>query len=67
MKYRTREGDVLDWICHRFYGRSSATVAVLEANPHLADEGPVLPPNIVIDLPDLPEPEPGPGAPRLWD
>lgn len=67
MKYRTREGDVLDAVCWQHYGRESAVVAVLEANPGLAGRGPVLPAGLVIDLPPLPEQEPGEGATRLWD
>lgn len=56
-QYLTREGDMLDRICWKFYGRQSTAVeAVLEANPHLADHGPALPAGIVIELPELPEP-----------
>lgn len=65
--YRTVDGDVLDAICYRHYGRESAVVAVLEANPGLADLGPVLEAGTRITLPDLPDAEEGPGAPRLWD
>ena len=55
--YQTREGDTLDWICWRHYGRQSGAVeAVLEANRRLADLGPVLPAGLVITLPDLPAP-----------
>ena len=56
-QYLTRDGDMVDRICWKFYGRQGGAVeAVLEANPHLADRGPKLPAGIVIDLPDLPEP-----------
>lgn len=55
-KYRTRDGDMLDAICFRHYGRSSGAVeAVLEANTGLADKGPVLAAGELIVLPDLPE------------
>jgi phage tail protein X len=57
-QYLTREGDMLDRICWKFYGRQSGAVeVVLEANPHLADQGPLLPAGIVIELPVLAEPE----------
>ncbi len=57
--YRTRDGDTLDWVCWRHYGKQSGAVeAVLEANRHLADEGPTLKGGIVIELPDLGQPAP---------
>lgn len=65
--YRTRMGDMLDDLCWRHYGRQSEAVeAVLDANPGLADRGPVYPVGIMITLPDLEEPTAS--APvRLWD
>jgi len=41
--------------------------AVLEANPGLADLGPVLPPGTVIQLPDLPRPLETIETVKLWD
>jgi phage tail protein X len=65
-EYQTREGDTLDWICWRHYGRQSGAVEiVLEANRRLADLGPVLPAGLVIRLPDLPAPE-ATRAIELW-
>ena len=65
--YTTRDGDMLDWICWRHYGRTDGTVeAVLEANPGLADLGPVLPLGTEVLLPDLPDPTETPLV-RLWD
>lgn len=55
MKYLTRDGDVLDAVCYKHYGRESATVEVLAANPGLADSGMVLTAGIIIELPDLPD------------
>ncbi|MFK4764554.1 tail protein X [Desulfobaculum sp. SPO524] len=67
MWYRTKDGDMVDAICHRHYGRTAGVVeAVLEANPGLADEGPVLAAGVAILLPDLPDPEPDEGV-SLWD
>ena len=66
--YTTRDGDVLDLICHRHYGRQSGAVeAVLEANPRLADKGQVYPHGLRITMPDLPRPSDGPKMITLWD
>ena len=68
MHYRTRDGDMLDAICHAHYGTSRGyTERVLEANPGLADHGPILPAGIVIELPDVAPPEPVKTTIRLWD
>uniref|UniRef100_UPI000D1C1946 tail protein X n=1 Tax=Metapseudomonas otitidis TaxID=319939 RepID=UPI000D1C1946 len=41
---RALQGDTVDAICWRVYGRTAGlTEAVLEANPGLADLGPVIP------------------------
>jgi len=65
--YRTKDGDILDDVVFRYYGTLKGTVeAVLEANPNLADLGPVLPVGVTITLPDMK----GPVAEqpvRLWD
>ena len=56
-KYRTKEGDTVDYICWRFYGTSkNITEAVLEANTNLANADVELPANLLIELPDI-EPE----------
>lgn len=66
-RYRTRDGDMLDRLCWKYYGRSQGAVeAVLEANPGLALRGPVLPTGIEIVLPDLPTPTKA-ATIRLWD
>lgn len=64
--YRTREGDMIDSICWRHYGRESAVTEVLKANPGLADRGAVLPSGIQITLPDLTTPVAKESA-SLWD
>ncbi len=65
--YRSKDGDVIDAIAWRFYGRQDQGVveAVLEANPRLADLGPILPAGLRIKLPVLPDPAPRQGV-RLW-
>ena len=41
--------------------------AVLEANPGLADQGPVLPASTEVTLPDLPRPLENIETVKLWD
>ena len=64
----TADGDVLDEICWKHYGREDAVPAVLRANPGLAAQPPILTAGIVIELPDL-APAAATEAPavRLWD
>lgn len=53
MKVIARQGDTVDAICWRHYGRTDGTVAaVLEANAGLADHGAVLPAGTLVDMPD---------------
>ncbi|MCF6432594.1 tail protein X [Leisingera sp. MMG025] len=49
--YRTSEGDMVDEICKDHYGREDMAVAVYEANPGLAQLGPILPKGLEITLP----------------
>ena len=52
---RAQQGDTLDRICLRHYGRTQGvTEAALEANPSLAELGPILPIGTSITLPDAP-------------
>ncbi|MBB3001447.1 phage tail protein X [Paraburkholderia tropica] len=54
MKIIARQGDTVDAICWRYYGRTDGTVeTVLEANEGLADLGAVLPSGTVVELPDF--------------
>ncbi|MEM5403905.1 MULTISPECIES: tail protein X [Paraburkholderia] len=54
MKVIAKQGDTVDAICWRYYGRTDGTVeAVLEANEGLADLGVVLPTGTPVELPDL--------------
>jgi len=67
VRYLTRDGDMVDALCMWHYGRTAGAVeAVLEANPGLADRGPVLAAGVVVVLPDLPAPDPEQGL-SLWD
>ena len=57
-EYQTKEGDVLEQIAFKQYGRSSAVIEVLEANRTLAlsNYPGKLPAGLVITLPDLTAP-----------
>ena len=64
--YITREGDILDDICSRIYGKQvpGQVEAVLKANPGLAKQGIILPARLVIVFPTI-EAEATPTV-RLW-
>lgn len=67
MKYRTKDGDVLDLICHKHYGDAAYSVEeVYAANPGLAQHGPVLPAGLIVDLPPAKEARPEAATVRLW-
>jgi phage tail protein X len=64
-EYLTGRGEVLDEICLAAYARTDVIADVLDANPGLADLGPVLPYRTRVILPDLPAPSAAPVV-RLW-
>lgn len=66
--YTTREADTVDLIAWRFYGSTAnrVTEQVLEANPGLADHGPLLPAGLTITLPEITAPAKTKGV-KLWD
>lgn len=68
MTYRSKQNDVLDDVVFRFYGDTANRIVeiVLEANPGLADLGPVLPAGVDIELPDRPATA-AKTITRLWD
>lgn len=55
--YTTRDGDLLDEVVWRYYGRQDTGLVerVLESNRGLADYGPALPPGLTINLPAVAE------------
>ncbi len=68
MKYRTRDGDVLDAICARYYGNTPHRVEdVIAANPGLSSLGPVLPSGLIIELPEIEDTAQERPTIRLWD
>lgn len=67
MRIIANEGDTVDAICWRAYGRTRGMVErVLDANPGLADLGPLLPMGTPVELPDE-SPAPEKTLINLWD
>lgn len=65
---RTQQNDTVDAVCWRHYGRTAGVVeAVLEANPGLADHGPVLPIGLLINMPEQQTAAPERQMVQLWD
>lgn len=63
---RTSDGDLLDTLCHQYYGHLNGCVeAVLDANQGLADEPQPFRAGVLIVLPDLPSVTEA--ALQLWD
>ncbi|MHA3078826.1 tail protein X [Acinetobacter sp. ANC 5502] len=62
------QGDTIDLICWRYYGRTAGIVeAVLEANPFLSEQAPILELGTPIFLPDLPAQQQVKQTISLWD
>ena len=67
MKIYAMQGDTLDAICARYYGRTAGVVeTVLKANPGLAEYGVVLPHGCEIDMPEV-DSAPRKETVNLWD
>ena len=68
MKYRTKDGDVLDAICVAYYGAGNFDLdPIFAANPGLGDLGPVYASGLIIDLPDQELVDTAEATVRLWD
>lgn len=66
LSYRSKQGETLDYICFKHYGKTNGVVEqVFEANPNLAELGVVLPISTVVLLPDIEAPS-VPEVVRLW-
>ncbi len=53
MNIRSIQGDTIDLICYRYYGKTAGvTEQVIEANPALVNIGPVLPNGTDVYLPE---------------
>lgn len=68
-EYITSDGDTIDYICWKHYGtpRNGMVETVMEANPGLANLGPVLGPGIRVTLPDISAPARTQLLIQLWD
>ncbi len=65
---RSIEGDTVDLLALRAYGRTAGTTeALLDANPGLAGNGIFLPVGTVAVVPDAPALETAPDIVNLWD
>lgn len=67
--YLTREGDMVDAICYKYYPNAYQDLAlrlVYEANYRLTDYGAHLPAGLKLVLPDLPTPNVGSYV-NIWD
>jgi phage tail protein X len=68
MQVVAKQGDTLDDICWRIYGKTAGvTEAALAANQRLADLGPMIPMGTLIELPDAIPPESKKTIIQLWD
>lgn len=67
-QYLTKDGDTADYIAWKHYGTQAGQVVeqLVDANPGLADRGPVLPAGILLTLPDV-QPATSAQVVRLWD
>ena len=65
MTYVTNEDDTVDAIAWAELGSEVHVVAIMEANPRLADRGPLLPAGLTLTPPSVAEPVQG-GDIRLW-
>lgn len=67
MQLRSIQGDTVDRICQRVYGRTAGvTEQVLIANQGLADLGPILPMGTLITIPEQAPQAESPML-QLWD
>lgn len=68
LTYITSAGDTADLIAWKHYSRQDGRVVeqLLDANPGLADHGPLLPAGLVVQLPTI-DPQPVAKGIRLWD
>ncbi len=68
MQIRSLQGDTIDLICWRYYGRTAGiTEQVMDTNRGLAELGPVLPIGTLITLPAQPVQASSKRIVQLWD
>ncbi|WP_055129228.1 tail protein X [Pseudomonas mediterranea] len=65
---RTVQNDTVDALCWRHYGRTAGvTETVLNANPGLADFGPILPQGVPVQMPEAQTVAPHRQMVNLWE
>ncbi|RRV04447.1 phage tail protein [Pseudomonas sp. v388] len=65
---RAQQHETVDAICWRHYGRTAGvTESVLQANPGLADLGPILPQGTAVFMPEVQPSAPARQMVNLWD
>ena len=68
MQVRSIQGDTVDRICQRIYGKTAGvTEQVLAANPGLADLGAILPRGTLVTLPEQVTAAESTNLLQLWD
>lgn len=67
LEYLTQDGDMMDSIAWRQYGSTNGRIVeqLFEANPGIADMGPVLPAGVLVKLPEI-TPAADKEMVRLW-
>lgn len=67
MRVRTQQGDTVDVLCWRYFGRTGGIVEqVFLLNPGIADFGPVLPQGTEVLLPEQVQQEKSNRTVKLW-
>lgn len=56
IEYVTKQDDMLDKICYKYYKSTEFVEKVLDYNRYLAAYGPILPAGLVIKLPNIEKP-----------
>ena len=65
---RAQQNDTVDALCWRHYGRTAGvTESVLQANPGLAEHGPILPLGLTVQMPQTQTAAPQRQMVNLWD
>lgn len=65
---RAHQNETVDALCWRHYGRTAGvTEAVLEANPGLADHGPILPQGLAVQMLEAQTAAPQRQMVNLWN
>jgi phage tail protein X len=65
--YKTKQLEVIDWICWKHYGFTSGSVEhVIRENPEIAEYDDYLPEGLLVNLPEISK-EKSVKQVKLWD